>query len=154
MARSMLSLGMLAPLAFCTASRSRGLASGSGPLIRAATVTSLMILVNTFPRFASSAPFLRLIVAHLLCPDIRIALVTNEPARYGFTLKFENTLSAFHCRAAEHRSSWAGFRAPGRSGQSKENMLVNFSVAGVVSRFYLCPGTALTFPLPVEKGFV
>jgi hypothetical protein len=36
--------------------------------------------VNIFPRFASSAPFLRLMVAHLLCPDIQIVFVMKYPA--------------------------------------------------------------------------
>jgi len=30
----------------------------------------LIIVVNIFPRFASAAPFFRLIVDHLLWPDI------------------------------------------------------------------------------------
>jgi hypothetical protein len=36
----------------------------------AATEISLIILVKTLPRFASAAPFLCLMVLHLLCPDI------------------------------------------------------------------------------------
>ena len=42
---------------------------GSPPL-RAAIMISLMTRVNIFPRLASVAAFLCLIVAHLLCPDI------------------------------------------------------------------------------------
>src|SRR5690606_25094911 len=56
------------PLALSTASRSRGFASRSGPPSFAATVISLMSLVNSLPRAASTAPFLRLMLAHLLWP--------------------------------------------------------------------------------------
>ena len=44
--------------------------SGSPPPSRAATVSSLMILVNSLPRLASAAPFLCLIDAHLEWPDM------------------------------------------------------------------------------------
>jgi hypothetical protein len=61
MARSMLSLGMLAARALSTTSRRRGLAAGSPPPTRAAVAISRMILVKILPRLASSAPFFRLI---------------------------------------------------------------------------------------------
>src|SRR3954467_2809840 len=70
MARSMLSLGMLFALASATAARRRGLPSGSPPPSRAAMVISLMMRVKTLPRFASAAPFLCLMVLHLLWPDM------------------------------------------------------------------------------------
>ncbi len=70
MARSQFSLGMLLDLARSTASRSRGLAATSPPPSRAATVISLSTRVKTFPRLASRAPFLCLIVDHLLWPDM------------------------------------------------------------------------------------
>src|SRR5438876_220621 len=70
MARLILSAGMLTPLASWIALRSRGLPSASPPPIRAAMVISLMTFVNMRPRFASRAPFLCLILAHLEWPDI------------------------------------------------------------------------------------
>src|SRR5262249_23432367 len=70
MPRLMLSAGMLTALASSIALRSRGLPPGSPPPSRAAIVISLMSLVKRRPRLASAAPFLCLIVAHLLWPDI------------------------------------------------------------------------------------
>src|SRR5687768_17008511 len=70
MARAMVSFGMFPALASETALRRRALASGSPPPVRAATVNSLINLVKSLPRLASSAPFLCLIVCHLECPDI------------------------------------------------------------------------------------
>src|SRR5439155_26738426 len=70
MARSMLSFGMLFAFASATAARRRGLPSASPPPSRAAMVISLMMRVKTFPRFASGAPFLCLMVLHLLWPDM------------------------------------------------------------------------------------
>src|SRR5438093_6419559 len=69
----MLSAGMLFALASATAARSLGLPSGLPPLIRAATVISLIRRVKMRPRLASSAPFLCLIVLHFECPDMRSA---------------------------------------------------------------------------------
>src|SRR5690348_4174106 len=76
----MLSAGMFSAFAARMAVRRRGLASGSPPPMRAATVISLIILVKILPRLASSAPFLCLIVAHFECPDI-IFLSFQRPAR-------------------------------------------------------------------------
>src|ERR1019366_4023513 len=70
MARLMLSAGMFSALAARTAVRRRGFESESPPLMRAATVISLISLVKILPRRASAAPFLCLIVAHLEWPDI------------------------------------------------------------------------------------
>ena len=56
----------------------RGFEVGSPPPLFAAAVISRIILVNIFPRFASAAPFLCLIDAHLLCPDI-----FSSPYRFG-----------------------------------------------------------------------
>ena len=61
-ARSMLSFGMLTVRAFWMASFRRLLDSGSTPPERAATVISRAILVKSWPRLASLAPFWRLIV--------------------------------------------------------------------------------------------
>src|SRR6266446_5459086 len=81
MARSMLSLGMLFSRAVVTAVRRRGLALTSPPPRRAATVISLMNLVNSLPRLASFAAFLCLIELHLEWPDMRTSRRTG-PATY------------------------------------------------------------------------
>src|SRR6185369_3249741 len=72
MAVSILSLGMLTPLALSTATRRRGLKLMSPPLILAATVISLAILEKAAPRFSSWRPLRCWILAHLLCPAIAI----------------------------------------------------------------------------------
>src|SRR2546425_6966031 len=61
---------MLPALASRMALRRRALPSGSPPPERAATVISLMNLVKSLPRLASSAPFLCLILCHFECPDM------------------------------------------------------------------------------------
>src|ERR1043166_7609643 len=68
----MVSFGILPALASLIALRKRAFASGSPPPLRAATVISLMNLVNSLPRLASSAPFLCLILCHFECPDIGV----------------------------------------------------------------------------------
>src|ERR1035438_10713218 len=70
MARLMLSAGMFSALAAVTAVRKRGFFSTSPPLL-AAMLISLIRRVKILPRFASSAPFLCLIVAHFEWPDMR-----------------------------------------------------------------------------------
>ena len=64
----MLSLGIEASLAFCTASASDGLPSMSPPPSLAATVIARASLVKSLPRRASTIAFLCLIPAHLECP--------------------------------------------------------------------------------------
>jgi hypothetical protein len=64
MARSMLSLGIEASLAFCTASPRAGFVSGSPPPSLAATVMARASLVKSLPRRASTIAFLCLIPAH------------------------------------------------------------------------------------------
>src|SRR6202049_4401773 len=71
-ARSMVSPGTLFERASTRALRSRGLAFGSPPPRRAATVISRKTLVNTLPRRASVAALRCLIVLHLLWPDIAL----------------------------------------------------------------------------------
>src|ERR1700736_6752198 len=66
----MVSLGMFASRAARMAERRRALWSGSPPPLRAATVTSRISLVNRTPLVAPIASFLRLILVHLLWPDI------------------------------------------------------------------------------------
>src|SRR6186713_2470919 len=67
----MLSDGMFTALASAMIVRNRGFMSTSPPPPRAATVSSLMRRVKTFPRLASAAPFLCLIVCHLEWPDMQ-----------------------------------------------------------------------------------
>src|SRR5437764_15437597 len=69
MARLILSAGIFSAFAAAIAVRRRGLVSGSPPLF-AAMLISLIRRVKILPRLASNAPFLCLIVAHLLWPDI------------------------------------------------------------------------------------
>src|SRR6266480_3280757 len=70
MARSMFSLGMFSFLPAKIAVRKRGLEFGSPPPMRAAMVISRIICVNAWPRLASVAAFLCLMVAHFECPDM------------------------------------------------------------------------------------
>ena len=65
----MLSFGIEYERAFSTAFASAMLVAGSGPPSLAATRIERESLVNSLPRLASAAPFLCLIVDHLLCPD-------------------------------------------------------------------------------------
>src|SRR4051794_28368367 len=68
-ARSMLSFGIEYDFAFSIAFASVALLAGSPPPSFAATMIARVSLENSFPRFASAAPFLCLIDDHLLCPD-------------------------------------------------------------------------------------
>src|SRR5262245_16716666 len=70
----MVSLGIELSRAFCTALARAAFASGSGPPSFAATMMARDSLEKSCPRLASAAPFLRLMVAHLLCPDTRSSL--------------------------------------------------------------------------------
>src|SRR6185503_20658598 len=94
MARLMFSAGMFSALAARIAVRSRGLPSGSPPPCLAAMLISLMQRVKIFPRLASSAPFLCLIVAHFECPDIRSSgaqgLLNGRPFRGAQLLKISD----------------------------------------------------------------
>src|SRR4030095_6809808 len=67
--RSMLSFGIEFSRAFSIAFCSAMFPAGSGPPSRAATMIARVTFETSWPRFASVAPFLRLIDAHLLCPD-------------------------------------------------------------------------------------
>src|SRR5450432_4481191 len=80
MARSIVSFGMLAPRALSTAVRSRGLPVMSAPPVRAETVISRIILVQTFDFFESEASFLCLIFDHRLWPDMPLFLTTTPRA--------------------------------------------------------------------------
>src|SRR5207247_9115275 len=66
----MLSFGIEYDFAFSIALASARFADGSGPPSAAATMIARESLEKRTPRFLSAAPFLCLIDAHLLCPDI------------------------------------------------------------------------------------
>src|SRR5437763_16695814 len=70
MARSTLSLGMLAERAARMALRNRGFPSGSPPPVFAAIEISFDSLLKILPRLASMAPLKRFTFDHLLCPAI------------------------------------------------------------------------------------
>src|SRR5271155_2825496 len=111
MARLMLSAGIFSAFAAATAVRRRGVPSGSPPAL-AAMVISLIRRVKALPRFASSAPFLCLIVAHFEWPDMGnlgglYVLVCGEmPENRNGLEQFPQTISiAGACRrfASDHR---------------------------------------------------
>src|SRR5436190_2059301 len=68
----MLSFGMEYERAFSIAFWSARFADGSPPPSFAATMIARVSFEKSLPRFASAAPFLCLIVDHLLCPDTRL----------------------------------------------------------------------------------
>src|SRR6185503_11377127 len=68
-----LSFGIEASRAFCTAVARAGLPLTSPPPSRAATVIARASLLKSLPRFASAAPFLCLIDDHFECPDMRVS---------------------------------------------------------------------------------
>src|SRR5580765_1352666 len=68
----MLSFGIDAARALSIAFWSARFAAGSGPPSFAATISARVSLVNSWPRFASAAPFLCLMDDHLLCPDMSL----------------------------------------------------------------------------------
>src|SRR4249919_2230490 len=78
-ARSMLSLGIEASLAFCTARPRAALPSTSPPPSLAATVIARASLVKSLPLRESTIAFLCLIDAHLECPDIPLRLARERP---------------------------------------------------------------------------
>ena len=67
----MLSFGIEYERAFSIAFWSARLDAGSAPPSFAATMIARESFEKSLPRFASAAPFLCLIVDHLLCPDTR-----------------------------------------------------------------------------------
>src|SRR5919201_607934 len=91
-ARSMLSLGMRASLAFWIALASAELPAGSPPPSRAATCIARASFVKRLPRLASVAPFLRLICAHLECPATNREFRRTEPG--GHVVGFEHSMRA------------------------------------------------------------
>ena len=55
---------------YCRPARWQNSIESGSPPLRAAMLISLMMRVKTFPRLASRAAFLCLMVAHLECPDM------------------------------------------------------------------------------------
>ena len=78
MARSMFSLGMLPARPSSIALRSRALLPGSPPPALAATVISRISLVHAEARRLSVSAFFRLMVLHLLWPDMVISLFSGK----------------------------------------------------------------------------
>src|SRR3954449_6702557 len=79
-ARSMLSLGIEASLAFWTASARAALPTTSPPPSFAATVIARASLVKSLPRRESTIAFLCLIPAHLLCPAMAFDSILGRHA--------------------------------------------------------------------------
>src|SRR3712207_1692873 len=77
----MLSLGIEASLAFCTARPRAALVFGSPPPSFAATVMARASFVKSLPRRASTIAFLCLIPAHLECPAMGVSLGCPADAR-------------------------------------------------------------------------
>src|SRR4051794_30693517 len=77
----MLSFGMRASFAFCTACASEAFISGSPPPSRAATWIARASFVKWAPRRASTTAFLCLIDAHLECPDTGNECMRSGPGR-------------------------------------------------------------------------
>src|SRR4051795_3226952 len=82
-ARSMLSLGIEASLAFCTASASEAFPTRSPPPSLAATVIARASLVKSLPRRAATIALLCLIPAHLECPAMNARLPGGHGDRPG-----------------------------------------------------------------------
>src|SRR5438309_8138848 len=70
----MLSFGIEYERAFSTAFARARLLAGSPPPSFAATMIARESFEKSLPRLASAAPFLCLIVDHLLCPDTHLLL--------------------------------------------------------------------------------
>src|SRR3990172_7788968 len=113
---------MLAALASAMALRRRGFPTASPPPERAATVISLINLVNSLPRLSSSAPFLCLIECHFECPDISAspstessrdcAAIYHNPARRLISWAIDSTLP--ERRGPDHLCSFFYLSRQGR----------------------------------------
>src|SRR5688572_23389911 len=121
----MFSLGIEYERAFSIAFCSARFASGSGPPSFAATMIARESFEKSFPRFASAAPFLCLMLDHLLCPDIDLPDHFQETlvdagvlGQLGVERRGENTAFADEDRlpaqAAEHLHVRARLCQPGR----------------------------------------
>src|SRR5262245_30197029 len=111
----MLSDGMLTDFASAMTVRRRGLLSGSPPPFLAATASSLMMRVNTFPRFASAAPFLCLMVCHFEWPDMAKPPESLEKSN-------KNDRESYHRSApARQHDPDVGARVPGAAAVVAEH---------------------------------
>src|SRR4029453_16751280 len=105
------------------------LPSGSGPPSRAATMIALVSFEKSLPRLASTAPFLCLMLDHLLCPDMLLlphqveeALVHARVVRQlgmegraqDAPLPYEDRLAA---EPSEHLDGVPGCPHPGRADE-------------------------------------
>src|SRR5688572_33403093 len=118
MARSMLSFGMPSARDLSIARRSRGFISGSPPPSRAAVMIRRTCLEKIFPRFASVAPFWRLIFDQWLWPATKgsgVADVSKSlsalgeleaPARSALTV----LLALLHAAVAREEAGLAQHR--------------------------------------------
>src|SRR3954466_3077866 len=135
-ARSMLSLGIEASLAFCTASPSAGLPSMSPPPSFAATVIARASLVNSLPRRASTIAFLCLIPAHLECPAMpwilrgkRRARRPRRLARRPQVVEGHRVLVGVHARPEALVAEWGEMPV---GGEALQRFAVEHRVRGQV----------------------
>src|SRR5699024_1380205 len=105
MMRWMLSLGTLLALALEIRAASLLLEAGSLPPSRTATLISRPILVKILARAPSVFSFLRLMLFHLLCPDMEF-----PPMILVCFLGRDRRSSTFYCRCRTGR----GGQRPGR----------------------------------------
>src|SRR3954447_10008924 len=106
----MLSLGIDASRAFCTASASGGFPSMSPPPSLAATVIARASLVKSLPRRASTMAFLCLIPAHLELPAMALdarspsaqRARTSGGARYHATVRVSPLQQDARLPASKH----------------------------------------------------
>src|SRR6476661_6380612 len=132
----MLSFGMEYDRAFSIAFCSARFAAGSPPPSFAATMIARVSFEKSLPRFASAAPFLCLIVDHLLCPDTRLLpyLIQEQlvNARVVGELGMERShedrsLPREHRMAVdlgEHLDVGTGGLDPGRTNEDRAQRLV------------------------------
>src|SRR3954449_11471027 len=110
-ARSMLSLGIEASLAFCTASASEAFPTRSPPPSFAATVIARVSLVKSLPRRESTIAFLCLIDAHLEWPD----MASGYPA----VQRFEGRRAARRGELLRARAAGGGIGGLDRAAQGR-----------------------------------
>src|SRR5690625_105406 len=104
-ARSMLSLGTEAFLAFLIMSSRVGLAAGSPPPVRAATSMFLTIFANSLPRLASFAAFLCFVVAHFEWPAIKLPFVRKKLACHQLYVLLQLSILSPAHRARENAAA-------------------------------------------------
>src|SRR5208282_23105 len=117
MARSMLSLGMLAARHFNSTIRKRGFIAASPPASLAAMLISLLNFANIFARLASIPPLKCFTFAHLLCPAIKSprSSTAGESGAGAGPVQWALLDSTGGCRLDLHRRAIAQhFRYAGR----------------------------------------